>query len=254
MREFLAAHPGEYRILNLWIPNTAMSMRAFDAWGYDPGVTRRYAELIEWSEGGDPDRATNYVTFRRFHPLLAMLRVKYVVVVENSVMTIHPGAVPPLRRLELVGAYQIHGQRAEILRAMGEATFDPRKEVILEREPHPAPVAAETQGLARIVREGTDFMEVDAETASPSILLVTDAWASGWRATPLEGSSQTSYELMPANYALRAVALDRGKHRLRLEYAPRAFHVGAVVSAVAWATWIAAAVLLWRRERRLARA
>ncbi len=40
-----------------------------------------------------------------------MLRVKYVVVVENSVMTIHPGAVPPLRRLELVGAYQIHGQR-----------------------------------------------------------------------------------------------------------------------------------------------
>jgi hypothetical protein len=125
-----------------------------------------------------------------------MLRVKYVVVVENSVMTIHPGAVPPLRRLELVGAYQIHGQRAEILRAMGEASFDPRKEVILEHQPDP----------------------------------------------------------VPANYALRAVALDRGKHGLRLEYAPRAFHVGAVVSAVAWATWIVAAVLLWRRERRLARA
>src|SRR5207302_2566702 len=92
LRDFLASHPGEYRILDLWNPNTAMSMRAFDAWGYDPGVTRRYAEFIAWSEGGDPDRATNYVTFRRFHPLLAMLRVKYVVIVENSVMTIHPGA------------------------------------------------------------------------------------------------------------------------------------------------------------------
>jgi len=144
LRQFLAEHPGEYRILNLWNPNTTMSLRAFDAWGYDPGVTRRYAEFIDWSEGGDPDRATNYVTFRRFHPLLAMLRVKYVVVVENSVMTIHPGAVPPLRRL-----------------------------------------AADTQGRARIVREGTDFMEVDAD---------------------------------------------------------------------AWATWIVAAVLLWRRVRRLARA
>jgi len=254
LRQFLAEHPGEYRILNLWNPNTAMSLRAFDAWGYDPGVTRRYAEFIDWSEGGDPDRATNYVTFRRFHPLLAMLRVKYVVVVENSVMTIHPGAVPPLRRLELVGAYQIHGQRAEILRAMGEASFDPRKEVILEREPDPVPVAADTQGRARIVREGTDFMEVDADVASPSILLVTDAWARGWRAAPLEGSSQRSYELMPANYALRAVALDRGKHRLRLEYAPLAFHVGAIVSAMAWATWIVAAILLWRRERRLVRA
>jgi len=254
LRQFLAEHPGEYRILNVWNPNTAMSLRAFDAWGYDPGVTRRYAEFIDWSEGGDPDRATNYVTFRRFHPLLAMLRVKYVVVVENGVMTIHPGAIPPLRRLELVGAYQIHGQRAEILRAMGEASFDPRKEVILEREPHPAPVAADTQGIARIVREGTDFVEVDADVASPSILLVTDAWARGWRAAPLEGSSQKSYELMPANYALRAVALGRGKHRLRLEYAPLAFHVGAIVSVMAWATWIVAAVLLWRHERRLARA
>jgi len=186
--------------------------------------------------------------------LLAMLRVKYVVVVENSVMTIHPGAVPPLRRLELVGAYHIHGQRDEILRAMGEASFDPRKQVILEREPHPEPVAADTQGIARIVREGTDFMEIDAEVASPSILLVTDAWARGWRAAPLEGSSQKSYELMPANYALRAVALDRGKHRLRLEYAPRGFRLWAAVSAMAWAAWTVAAIFLWRRERRLARA
>jgi len=57
---------------------------------------------------------------------------------------------------------------------------------------------------------------------------------------------------MPANYALRAVPLERGKHRLRLEYAPRAFRVGAAVSATAWAAWILAAFLLWRRERGLA--
>jgi hypothetical protein len=249
LRQFLADHPGEYRILNLWYPNTAMSMRAFDAWGYDPGVTRRYAEFIDWSEGGDPDTATNYVTFRHFHPLLSMLRVKYVMVVENKVMTITAGAVPPLRRLELVGSYEIHRQRDEILRAMGGASFDPRKVVILEHEPNPVPVAAGTQGSARIVREGTDFIEVDADVASPSILLVTDAWARGWRAKPLDGSSQNRYDLVPANYALRAVALGLGKHRLRLEYAPIAFHVGAVVSALAWTAWIAAALLLWRRER-----
>lgn len=249
LREFLAAHPGDYRILNLWIPNTAMSMRAFDAWGYDPGVTRRYAEFIEWSAGGDPAMATPYVTFRRFHPLLAMLRVKYVVVLENNVMTIHPGAIPPLRRLELVGSYQVHSQRAEVLQAMEKASFDPRKEVILEHEPHPAPVAVSTQGRASIIREGTDFIEVDAEVASPSILLVTDAWTPGWHARPLQGSSQESYELMPANYALRAVALDRGTHRLRLEYAPPGFHVGAAASAMAWVAWMVAVFFLWRRKR-----
>jgi hypothetical protein len=248
LREFLAADPADYRILNLWIPNTAMSLRAFDAWGYDPGVTRRYAEFIEWSVGGDPDMATQYVTFRRFHPLLSMLRVKYVVVMENNVLSIHPGAAPPLRRLELVGAYRVQPQRAAVLDAMGQASFDPRKEVILEREPVPAPIVAHHQGRASIVREGTDFIEVDAELASPSILLVTDAWAGGWRATPLEGSSQGRYELMPANYALRAVPLDRGKHRLRLEYAPSAFHLGVAASAMAWAAWILALVVLRRRE------
>jgi len=57
--------------------------------------------------------------------------------------------------------------------ALGEASFDARKEVILEREPHPAPVAADTQGIARIVREGTDFMEIDARWRVRRVLLVT---------------------------------------------------------------------------------
>ena len=249
LRRFLAEHPGDYRILNLWYPNTAMSLRAFDAWGYDAGVTRRYAELVNWSEGGSPELATNYVTFRRFHPLLSMLRVKYVVVVENNRMTIHPGAVPPLQRLELVGSYRVHRQREEILRAMGDASFDPRKEVILEKEPNPAPVAAGTQGSARIVREGTDFLEVEADLPAPSILLVTDAWARGWRAAPLQGSSQGSYELLPANYALRGLALAAGKHRLRLEYAPTALYAGALISALAWTAWLVAGFALLRRKR-----
>ena len=254
LRRFLAEHPGDYRILNLWNPNTAMSMHALEVWGYDPGVTRRYAEFMEWSVGGDPDLATNYVTFRQLHPLLSMLRLQYAVVVENNVMTIHPGPLPPLRRLELVGSHHVHAQRADILRAMGEASFDPRTEVILEREPQPAPVRAATQGSARVVREGTDFVEIDAEVASPSILVVTDAWTPGWRATPLPGSSQARYELMPANYVLRGVALERGRHRLRLEYAPFAFPLGAVVSALAWAGWLFAVGHLRRRERGGARA
>lgn len=256
LREFLASHPGDYRILDLWNPNTAMSMRAFDAWGYDPGVTRRYAEFMQWSEGADPDTATNYVTFHHFHPLLSMLRVKYVVLVEGKTMAIQLREPPPLPRLQLVGSYQVRRQRDDILRAMGQASFDPRKEVILERAPDPVPMAASIQGHASITREGTDFIEVAADVAAPSILLVTDAWAPGWRAVALEGSTQTRYELVPANYTLRAIALQRGQHRLRVEYSPHALYVGAVVSMLAWAAWaawVAAAIVLWRRERVLRR-
>lgn len=249
LQHFLASNPGDFRILNLRFSNSAISMRAFDAWGYDPGVTRRYAEFVTWSEGGDPGTATQYVPFRHFHPLLSMLRVRYLVVIEGEVMRIIPSGAAPLPRLQLVGSYQVHPEPAAVLRAMGEPTFDPRKEVILERPPHPVPAIGYGEGRARVIREGSDFIEIIADVAQPSMLLVTDAWASGWRATALEGSSQHSYEVMPANYALRAVALGAGKHRLRLEYAPPAIRIGAIASAVAWLSWIAAALLMWRRRR-----
>ena len=190
-------------------------MGTFDAWGYDPGVTRRYAELMAWIEGENPDTATQYMTFHRFSPLLTMLRVKYVVILQNQTMRIFPGGRPPLGRLELVGSYQVHARRDAILGAMGAASFDPRKEAILEQQPDPAPFAGGPRGRATIVREGTDFMDIEADVANPSLLVVTDAWADGWRAVPLDGSSQSSYRLVPADYALRAVALGRGHHHLQ---------------------------------------
>ena len=53
---------------------------------------------------------------------------------------------------------------------------------MLEREPRPAPVVAAHQGRARVLRESTDWVEIEAEVASPSVLLVTDAWSPAWRA------------------------------------------------------------------------
>ncbi|MGA8007498.1 MAG: hypothetical protein WCA17_15520, partial [Burkholderiales bacterium] len=250
LRDYLAAHPGDYRTLNLWLPDSAMSMGTFDAWGYDPGVTRRYSELIAWTEGEDPSAATQYMTFHRFSPLLTMLRVKYVIMLQNQTMRIFPGSRPPLGRLELIGSYQVHARRDAILAAMGAASFDPRTEAILEQQPDPVPVAGGERGQAAIVREGTDFMDIEADVASPSLLVVTDAWAEGWRAVPLDGSSQSSYRLMPADYALRAVALGRGHHHFRIEYAPRLFYVGVVVSALAWPVWLLGLWLLPRRKKR----
>jgi hypothetical protein len=76
----------------------------------------------------------------------------------------------------------------------------------------------------------------------------TDLYAQfiAWRAVTLPGSSQKSYDLMPANYVLRAVPLAAGQHRLRVEYAPAAFTVGLWVSVVARVGFIALSVVWWR--------
>jgi hypothetical protein len=250
VREFLARTPGEYRTLTLARPNSALSTGALDAWGYDPGLTRRYAEFLNWSVGNDPADATAFIEFRRFHPLLAMLRVKYVVLLENRAPEIHPGAVPPLARLELIGAHQVRAAGKPVLEAMGAPGFDPRAQVVLEREPVPPPVPTGPRGRARILREGTDFMDIAAEIETPSVLLVTDVWTPGWRASALAPDDARRYELVPANHTLRAVALERGRHLLRIEYAPPLFLAGKIVSMVALAAWLAAAAYVWRRPRR----
>jgi hypothetical protein len=250
LRDFLAQHPGDYRILNLArYPNTAITMRAYDAWGYDPAVTRRYAEFMTWSVGDDPARTIQYVTFRRFHPLLAMLRVKYVIVLDKDVMSIHAGGTPPLGRLELIGAYRVRSERDAILQAMGEASFDPRREVILESSPSVAPRNDGKAGSVRLVAQSNDWLEIEADVPSPKILLITDAYAKGWRVQPLEGSSQQAYELLPADWTLRAVPLQAGKHHFCVVYDPPEFRIGAWISALALLLYAAGWLAVWRAAR-----
>ena len=74
---------------------------------------------------------------------------------------------------------------------------------------------------------------------APSLLLITDAYARGWRALALPGSAQARYEVMPANYCLRVIPLAAGHHLLRVEYSPSGYRLGKAVSIAAWAVFLA---------------
>ena len=77
----------------------------------------------------------------------------------------------------------------------------------------------------------------DMWTVMPSpvgdLRLVTDGWADGWVARAREGSVQPEYEVLPADYVVRAVPLAAGSHRLRLEYRAPGWRAGAWISMVA---------------------
>ncbi|MGZ5566333.1 MAG: hypothetical protein ACXWKG_04895, partial [Limisphaerales bacterium] len=72
-----------------------------------------------------------------------------------------------------------------------------------------------------------------------AILLVTDAYSRFWKVHALEPSSQQNYEILPADYCLRAVPLAAGHHLLKMEYRPPAFTVGKWVSLVSVLTYFA---------------
>src|SRR6185312_2814420 len=100
---------------------------------------------------------------------------------------------------------------------------------------------AEAPGSARIVAETPDSLTIEADAASPALLLITDPYSRDWRAVALAGSAQARYDLLPADYILRAVPLAAGRHRLRIEYAPPSFRIGLILSVLAGLGWLGAA-------------
>ena len=247
-KRFLDEHPGDYRIMNVANPNSAMLISAQDMWGYEATVVRRYAEFMTWSQGGDPDQAMSYVKFVRYDPLFAMLRLRYVFGQRGNELEIGDAPEPPMSHLHLVSSYRVLSDRNAIFDALRSATFDPAREVILESEPEPKPSSAESVGTARIVTASTDALEIEADVEQPSILLITDAFTPSWRAAALLGSAQANYQLLPANYILRAVPLMAGHHHLRVEYAREAFAIGKWISILAGLAFVAALGWCWKNR------
>jgi hypothetical protein len=247
----IAEHPGDYRILNVTNPNSAMSIGAFDIWGYDPGVPRRYGEFMAFTQGVSAEEATQYIRFSGMHRLYAMLRCRFAFVPNRSGELQIVEAGDAMDRLELIQEYRVLTERAEIFAAMSDASFDPRRQVLLEQEPVPRPVSTSQQGNARIIDASTDHLTVEADLPAPAILLITDSYSKGWRARALPGSSQRDYQLLAANYCLRAVPLGAGHHRIRIEYVPAGFVVGKWISLFALATFSIAGLAALRQRWRL---
>jgi len=247
VERFFKDRPGDYRILNPLNHNSAMSMGVNDVWGFDPGVVRRYAEFVTWTQGGDPNNATQYVGFNKLGPALAMLRLQYAVVPTEKGIQIAKSEHEPLPRVLLVSDYVVRKDRDAIFQELGGEDFDFRKKVVLEEEPDPKPEPGGAAGTVKIVREGTDFLEIEADLPAPAILLVTDCWTPAWKTRPLPGSVHAFYHTMSANHTLRAVPLARGVHRFRMEYSSATLDVGLKISSVVSLFAIFAAIVMARR-------
>ncbi len=217
------------RILNVVNANSTMSEKIGNIWGNDPGVLRRYAQFMTYSQGGNPDKAIHYVHFSRPHRWYKMLRCRYIVGYSNGETRILefkdtlPVAI-------LIDQYRLVPDKDRIFEEMENPAFDPRKTVMLETAPDPEPVKSKDKGFVKITNASTDHLIVEAELSSPKILLITDAFSRGWRVRPLTKGAQESYQVMPANYILRAIPLKSGQHRFVLEYSPLAFRVGKWIS------------------------
>ncbi len=257
---FLAGAPrGDGRLLDLADPNGGMTDGEDDLWGYDPGVSRRYAELIAATQQMRAEDATQDIHFHGNPDLYSTLlrcRAAFGLSQSNDKEIVSHVFDPALVAPRVMLVPQVHraAKGDAVLRAMAPP-FDPRVTVVLESPPVPLPAEHPAPGKATVKAETTDSLTVEADLPDAAVLVVTDTYSDGWKARSLllpgVGSAQTVYQVMPADYCVRAIPLAAGHHLLRLEYRPAAFLIGAWVSAVTVFLYTAAVGWLsWSRLRR----
>jgi hypothetical protein len=239
----LAERPGDYRIRSE-NPNRAMTAGTFDIGGADPSGLLRYVRYMDFTEGFDYDLSPFFARQSSYNPQAwRMLRCRYLISESRNANLMVEGALP---RLLLVDHFRVMTNYHEIFSTLTNASFHVEQEVILESQPEPAPQPDREKGMVRMLDSSTDYLTVEADAKAPCLLLITDSYSSGWRALALPGSSQARYQIMPANYCLRAIPLAAGHHLLRIEYSPLGFRIGKVVSIAAWAIFIVLAGLAVR--------
>jgi hypothetical protein len=100
---------------------------------------------------------------------------------------------------------------------------------------------------AEIVSYAPERVEVRAEAAAPSLLVLADAFYPGWRAT-VDGEETP---IVPANVLFRGVALPRGEHTVVFTFEPKGWRLGVGLAALGLLLLAACSLLaLWGFRRR----
>jgi hypothetical protein len=250
-------------------PSLAMRYDLYDARGYDYPVELRYADL--WKRVITPSKTCNYafcpesagtspaalkaLGLLGVHHLLQQRRdqplrgFRAVYDGPDARVYANPAALPRA----FVVDREIVADGADAARdAITARGFRPRSAVVTER-PIPgladggagAGAAGRPPGVARISDYEDERVEVRTRTTRPGLLVLTDSFYPGWKAT-VDGRDATVHRV---DYLIRGVQVPAGAHTVRFRYEPASWRVGWITSAVALVLILGAVALGLRRRR-----
>lgn len=228
-------------------PNIAMDFDLYDARGYDYPTEERYSRL--WKRGvygregfviPQIQAPVNERTLRTF----SLLSVTDILASRDAERPRAPGlklaydgpdarvyanerALP--RALLVSGARVAYGEDAQ-LDAVLDPDFDGRRFAVVEKElgglGRGVPPGA--AGSAEILEYGRERVVIRARAARRAVLVLTDVYFPGWRAT-VDG-----YEvpIQRVNYLHRGILLYAGQHRIEFTYEPASWRAGWILSLI----------------------
>jgi hypothetical protein len=138
---------------------------------------------------------------------------------------------PYRSRLSFVTSYRLERDGARAWERAAREEKDWSREISLDREPDPRPVASGKRSfvVGRIAVDLPERVAADVNSDAAGILVLADLNYPGWTAS-VDGRPAP---ILAADGYLRAVALSAGAHRVEFRYRPIAFYAGAAVSLAA---------------------
>ena len=249
LRSLVRSDPGDYRIISSF--GDATTPMAENIWGCDPMVLARYSKLIAASQGMDTDELVGPVNvIHKAGPSLGMLRCRYATLDRFQNLEFYPTHLKELNRIQLIDAFEVLKNQKTVLAAIMNPGFDPSKKIILETEPNPRPEMSPHAGLVQIRDLSSDLIDIHVSLDHPSLLLMSDNYAQGWRINPLEIDRQKEYKVIPADLTLRAIPLSAGHHHFQMEYRPKSFEFGKTISGFSILAFLTSAFLVFRPQQR----
>ncbi|MGZ4115726.1 MAG: YfhO family protein, partial [Actinomycetota bacterium] len=150
-------------------------------------------------------------------------------------------------RASVVPSWTVARNAVESLHTVLGTTFDPAQAAIVEGSPAITPTPGASPGTATYDERVPEDVRVSVDAAAPSIVLVRNAWDSGWSAT-VDGRPAP---VLKTDYFLQGVPVPAGHHEIRLVYRDPTIAQGLLGSAIAWGLLALGAAIgfAWSRRR-----
>lgn len=240
------------------VPNLNVFSRTPGVNNDDPLVIGRWRELMDALRGADWSARLR---------LLCMLNVGYVLAESPP-----PGLPPvegaphlyrlpdPMPRVWMASRARVISDPDQLLAELMAPAFDPASEVLLEALPRSPDLSGDSQVetgtssedhppatsgqhppsslVATSLREEGNSRTIDLVVSRPGYLVLAYTHYPGWRAS-VDGRPA---QLLRANYALMALPLEPGEHRVVLRYRPLSLTLGALISGLSLLAMIGVAI------------
>jgi hypothetical protein len=153
-------------------------------------------------------------------------------------------------RVSVIPSWTVTSGPVAAFRAILAPGFDPATRAVLETDPGIRVAQGAAAGSATYTELAPEDVRVSVDAPAPSIVLIRNNWDAGWSAT-VDGRPASVF---PTDAFRQGVAMNAGRHEIRLTYRDPTIGRGIAASAVVWSLWASAVVAAAALRRRRSRA